>query len=78
MADPHDAPDGAIDAALTKVFGRSWRTSLTGAAALIAGAIALLPGISPTVVEVARMVALAATGSGLMLAKDRGVSGAPR
>jgi hypothetical protein len=71
-------PDGAVDGLLTKIFGRSWKTSLTGLAALACGVASLIPGLPPIIHDICRVALPVLTGSGLMLAKDRGVTGTAR
>ena len=69
---------GAIGAFMTKTFGRSWRTSLSGLIAVGAGVLASFPGVSAQVAHIAQIVATIAAGGGLLAAKDSKVSGLPR
>lgn len=73
-------PDGALDAFMTRIFGRSWRSGGLGLAALLCGIVSgvavAVPGAVPAVVvAVAAVVGPLASGAGLMFAKDAKVSG---
>lgn len=74
MADP----DGIVDGFFSRVFGRSWKTTLAGLGAFVCGVAPLIPGIPSIVLDICRVALPALTGTGLMLAKDRSVSGPPR
>lgn len=74
-------PDGLVDERMTRLLGRSWRTSLSGALSIICGAIAAVgyssPGlIDPRIVGIAIALAPLIGGAGLMFAKDARVSSA--
>ena len=66
---------GLIDKGLTRVFGRSYRTTIAGFAAFACTLIPLIPGIPPPAVEICRAIAGIAAASGLIVAKDSRVSG---
>lgn len=75
---PPSAPppvDGALDAWLTKVLGRNWRTSLVGLVSLACSVAPFVPFLPPGVKEAARALAPIVTGGGFLLAKDARVSG---
>ena len=76
-------PDGALDRLMRWAFGRSWRTGLAGFAVLgntvvVAVNVAVPGTVPPIAVAVGAALAGAATGIGLMLAKDARVSGLPK
>jgi hypothetical protein len=79
-----DAPDpthddgGAVGRFLSRVFGRSYRTTLAGLVATVAQGVALAPGVDPAVQHWAQVVAGFASGAGLLIAKDSRVSGRPK
>lgn len=80
---PHDAPspvddDGHIGRFLSALFGRSYRTTLSGLVAVVAQGVALAPGVDPAVQHWAQVVAGFASGAGLLIAKDSRVSGKPK
>jgi len=68
--------DGAIGAFLSRIFGRSYRTTLAGLVTVVAQGIALAPGVDPAAAHWAQVVAGFAGGAGLLIAKDSRVSGA--
>lgn len=77
---PTPPPDGWIDAKMTEIFGRSWRTKLAGFASMGCAVVATLgvtsPGLlPPNMVSVAMAMSAASTGLGLYHAKDANVSG---
>lgn len=82
--DKDEKPDdgGVIGRALTRIFGRSYRTSIIGALSVTAGGIVAVGTAVPDVLPL-RLVAIAAAlapilgGAGLMIAKDSRVSGKP-
>ncbi len=79
-----DAPDpthddgGAVGRFLSRVFGRSYRTTLAGLVTVVAQGVALAPGVDPSVVHWAQVLAGMASGAGLLIAKDSRVSGMPK
>lgn len=72
---PVDEGKGLIERKLEHVFGRSWRTSCLGLLALASGVLPLIPGVPSWVVDAAHTTTTLAAGGGLMLAKDRNVTG---
>ena len=74
---PHDE-DGAIGRFLSRLFGRSYRTTLAGLIATVAQGVALAPGVDPAVQHWAQVVAGFASGAGLLIAKDSRISGLPK
>ena len=79
-----DAPDhthddgGAVGRFLSRLFGRSYRTTLSGLVAVVAQGVALAPGVDPSVAHWAQVIAGFASGAGLLIAKDSRVSGMPK
>ena len=71
-------PDGAIDGFLTKIFGRSWKTSLSGALTFACGVAVALPGVPQPIKDGCAVALPLLTGAGLIVAKDKGVSGTSR
>jgi hypothetical protein len=74
---------GAVGRALTHVFGRSYRTTIAGVCATIAGGIVAvgtaLPGFVPhQAVVIAAALAPIFGGAGLLVSKDARVSGLPK
>ncbi len=76
--EPRHEPDGALDAFMARIFGRSWRTSCAGLLALLVGIVAVIPGLPPQVTETAKALDVLLIGGGLMLAKDSRISGLPK
>jgi hypothetical protein len=75
---PDPAHDGAIDRFMSRIFGRSWRTTCGGLTSLLLGVLAFAPGVPPAVKDFAREIAPIVAGGGLILAKDARVSGLPK
>lgn len=73
----HD-DDGAVGRFLSRVFGRSYRTTLAGLVTVVAQGVALAPGVDPAVAHWAQVLAGMASGAGLLIAKDSRVSGRPK
>lgn len=71
-------PDGAIDRFMSGIFGRSWRTTCAGLAAVIGTIVQLLPGVPPEVKHGVGIGVSVLTGAGLVAAKDKSVTGLPR
>ena len=67
--------DGFIDGVMSKVFGRSWKTSVSGIIVFVCGIVPYVPGLHPLVQDICRALLPAVTGAGLILAKDKNVSG---
>jgi hypothetical protein len=61
---------GAVGRFFHGLFGRSWKTTITGAVGLVLSVLALAPGLPPSVGEFARAAAPLVLGGGLMFAKD--------
>jgi hypothetical protein len=72
------APNGLLDFYLTRIFGRSWRTTLLGIAGVFCGVVPLVPAFPESWQEIAKGLAPILTSAGLMLAKDGRVSGLPK
>lgn len=72
---PDPIDDGAIGAFLSRIFGRSYRTTLAGLAATGCAVVAILPGVDPEVAKVAEKIGLLIGAGGLIVAKDGRVSG---
>lgn len=80
MSDQNSSPDGAIDSWMTKLFGRSWRTTCAGFTTLVVGIIAIAP-LPPQLLWLKTLAQEAAPfvgGAGLVFAKDGRVSGLPK
>ena len=80
---PPADPGGALGRLMQWAFGRSWRTGLAGFAVLgnaivVAINVAVPGAVPPIAVAVGAALAGAATGIGLMHAKDARVSGLPK
>jgi len=75
MAENERAPDGLIDQHLSRIFGRSWRTSLLGLVAVACGLVPLIPGVPADVADTVGKVGAIVVGGGLLAAKDKSVSG---
>jgi glycerol-3-phosphate responsive antiterminator len=78
-----DAPaplsdDGVVGAFLSRIFGRSYRTTLAGLAATTCAIVAILPGIDPEAAKTAEKIGLLIGAGGLIVAKDGRVSGRPQ
>ena len=79
-----DAPDpthddgGAVGRFLSRVFGRSYRTTLAGYGTILLVGAANAPGVDPTVAHWVQVGATLLGGAGLIIAKDSRVSGTPR
>lgn len=76
-------PDGALDAFMTRMLGRSWRTQLAGLASLACGIVTGIgvasPGVLPPIlVAIAAAASPSLAGLGLLVAKDAKVSGLPK
>jgi hypothetical protein len=77
----NDAPDptlddgGAVGRFLSRIFGRSYRTTIAGVVTVLAQGVALAPGMHPDVAHWAQVLAGLASGAGLLIAKDARVSG---
>ena len=69
---------GAVGRLLSRLFGRSYRTTLAGLVTVVAQGVALAPGVDPSVAHWAQVLAGLASGAGLLIAKDSRVSGMPR
>jgi len=72
---PTPSPDGWLDQTMTKLFGRSWRTTCGGITSLLFGVLAFAPGVPPAVKDFAREIGPFVGGAGLIFAKDGKVSG---
>lgn len=70
-----DNEEGILGNFMIKLFGKSWRTTVSGLAVLVSQAIALIPGIPPDVAHAATVVGGILAGTGLLSAKDSKVSG---
>lgn len=69
---------GEIDKLMARLFGRSWKTSFAGGAVIVGSAIQALAHVLPIpgqVLEVVGVLIPIIGGGGLILAKDRNVSG---
>ncbi len=76
---PLDHDDGgAVGRFLSRLFGRSYRTTLAGLVTVVAQGVALAPGVDPSVAHWAQVLAGLASGAGLLIAKDSRVSGMPK
>lgn len=78
-----DAPDGIVDEKMTRLFGRSWRTSLGGLATGVCGLVVVADQFIPhpvlhAVSAVCVGLGLAGAGAIGFRAKDKGVSGTAR
>ena len=80
MSEPKSDPDepGMAEALIIKIFGRSYRTTIAGLAAVVATLVPFVPGIPPDVAHAAQALAGLAAGAGLVTAKDSRVSGLPK
>lgn len=83
MNDKNEQGEGIIGDGLSKLFGRSYRTTIAGWASMIlGGAVAIgtmAPGvIPPEIVRIAAALAPIIASGGLIVAKDSRVSGLPR
>lgn len=78
-----EAPDGIVDEKMTRLFGRSWRTSLGGLATGICGVVVVADQFVPHPAlhaAAAICMGLGLVGGGVIgfRAKDKGVSGTAR
>jgi hypothetical protein len=78
LNDVQPKADGALDEWMSKVFGRSWKTTLSGLIALACGVAPLIPGVPPVIGDICRIATPIVVGGGLALAKDKDVSGGKR
>ena len=80
MTQTAEKPDGFIDGIMSKVFGRSWKTTVAGLVVVACGVVSFIPGMPPVVYLICQALGPVAAGGGLVTAKDRNVSGgnAPR
>lgn len=74
----HDDSDGALDRAMRRIFGRSWRTSCLGVGSLLCALAPFVPGLPPALVAFAQQAQPLLLGGGLLVAKDGKVSGKPK
>lgn len=75
---PAPPPDGKIDELMSKLLGRSWRTTLIGLLVIGGGCLPLVPGIPPEVLHKIQIAIGIATGGGFVVSKDAKVTGAPK
>lgn len=77
---PDGAPahDGFIDGFMSKILGRSWKTSIAGWVAIACGIVQVIPGVPQVVRDVCLVVGPVAGGTGLVQAKDKNVHGSNR
>jgi hypothetical protein len=75
---PAPSPDGWLDQTMSKIFGRSWRTTCGGITSIIVGVLAFTPGVPLPVRDFAREIGPFVGGAGLIFAKDGKVSGLPK
>ena len=75
---PQHKGDGVIDEWMSRLLGKSWKTTLAGIAATACGVALVVPGLPPVVVSVCQVILPIATGAGLVAAKDKGVTGGKR
>lgn len=81
-SDPAQKPDGIIDSFLSRIFGRSWRTGLSGtfpfACAVVVAADQFIANPALHIASgICVAVGLGGAGAGLMKAKDAKVTGKP-
>jgi hypothetical protein len=72
---PFDDDGGIVGRFLSRIFGRSYRTTIAGVVTVLAQGVALAPGVPPEVAHWAQVLAGLASGAGLLTAKDARVSG---
>jgi len=72
---PLDDDGGIVGRFLSRIFGRSYRTTIAGVVTVLAQGVALAPGVPPEVAHWAQVLAGLASGAGLLIAKDARVSG---
>lgn len=77
---PSDKPDGLIDSALTRLFGRSWRTTTTGLLTFGCGVVVAVDQfvanpLLHTVASVCVATGLAGAGVVGISAKDKRTTG---
>jgi hypothetical protein len=75
---PQHKSDGVIDEWMSRILGKSWKTTLSGIIATACGVAVVVPGVPSVVVAVCQVVLPIATGVGLVAAKDKGVTGGKR
>ena len=80
MSEPETRGDesddgGAVGRFFHSLFGKSWKTTVTGGAALVFSVAPLVPGIPHSIVDFCRNAAPFVLGGGLLFAKDHNVSG---
>lgn len=68
---------GAVGRFLSRLFGRSYRTSIAGIFATGCAIVSIAP-VDPEVSKFAERLAIVIAGSGLVIAKDSRVSGRPK
>jgi hypothetical protein len=83
MEPMNDAPDGILDEKMSRLFGRSWRTSLGGLATGVCGVVVIVDQFVPhpalhALASVCVGLGLVGGGAIGFRAKDRGVTGAGR
>jgi hypothetical protein len=72
---PLDDDGGIVGRFLSRIFGRSYRTTIAGVVTVLAQGVALAPGVPLEVAHWAQVLAGLASGAGLLIAKDARVSG---
>lgn len=83
MSDQNSPPDGAIDSWMTKLFGRSWKTTTTGLLTFGCGVVVaadhfVANPVLHAIAGVCVATGLAGAGAIGISAKDKNVSGSNR
>ncbi len=74
-ARPPEDEEGLIGGGLRKLFGRSWKTTVTGLITIACGVVPLVPGVPDNIAKIAAVLLPIVAGGGLLVAKDGNVSG---
>lgn len=72
---PATKPDGVIDSFMSRLLGRSWRTSSVGIASFLCAVVPLVPAIPKAVGDFCATMLPFILGGGFMVAKDGKVFG---